>query len=111
MTYLQATALYSRGRSNMKKIANFTKYLSATCVLLVITSQAWALNLQEAKSSGAVKETATGYLVVVDAEQKEAVSLVKDINVKRKSRYTEIANRNNISVRSVEMQAAKKLMK
>lgn len=95
----------------MKKITNTIKHLSAACVLFVITSQAWALNLQEAKSNGLVKETATGYLVVVDAGQKEAVSLVKDINVKRKSRYKEIANRNNISVRSVEMQAAKKLMK
>ncbi len=95
----------------MKKITNAIKHLAAACVLLVITSQAWALNLQEAKSNGFVKETATGYLVVVDARQKEAVSLVKDINVKRKSRYKEIANRNNISVRSVEMQAAKKLMR
>ena len=95
----------------MKKITNTIKNLSAACVLLVITSQVWALNLQEAKSSGVVKETASGYLVVVDTEQKEAVSLVKDINVKRKSKYTEIANRNNIPVRSVEMQAAKKLMK
>ena len=95
----------------MKKITEIIKHLSAACVLLVITSQAWALNLQEAKSNGFVKETATGYLVVVDAGQKEVVSLVKDVNVKRKSKYKEIANRNNISVRSVEMQAAKKLMK
>jgi len=95
----------------MKKITKAIKHLSAASVLLVITSQAWALNLQEAKSNGYVKETATGYLVVVDTAQKEADSLVKAVNVKRKYRYTEIANRNNITVRSVEIQAAKKLMK
>ncbi|OUR87079.1 hypothetical protein A9Q81_26820 [Gammaproteobacteria bacterium 42_54_T18] len=96
----------------MKKTTKAIKHLSAASVfLLVITSQAWALNLQEAKSNGFVKETATGYLIVVDTTQKEAVSLVEDINVKRKNRYTEIANRNNVPVRSVEKQAAKKLMK
>ena len=95
----------------MKKILSTTKDLIAAFVLLTITSQAWALNLQEAKSGGFVKEIATGYLVATDASQKEVTSLVEDINVKRKSKYTEIANRNNIPVRSVEMQAAKKLMK
>ena len=95
----------------MKKLTNVIKQLSAACVLLVITSQTWALNLQEAKLRGYVEETATGYLVVTGKGQKEAVSLVKDVNVKRKSKYAEIANRNNIPIRSVEIQAAKKLMK
>ena len=95
----------------MKRLIIAIKHLLAASVLLVITSQAWALNLQEAKSNRLVKETATGYLVVMDVSQKDAVSLVNDVNAKRKSKYTEIANRNNVPVRSVEIQAAKKLMK
>ena len=95
----------------MKKILSTTKDLIAAFVLLTITSQAWALNLQEAKSNRLVKETATGYLVVTDVSQKDAVLLVNDVNAKRKSKYTGIANRNNVPVRSVEIQAAKKLMK
>lgn len=95
----------------MKRVIIAIKHLLAASVLLVITSQAWALNLQEAKSNRLVKETATGYLVVTDVSQKDAVLLVNDVNAKRKSKYTEIANRNNVPVRSVEIQAAKKLMK
>lgn len=95
----------------MKKITLTVKHLVAVVLLLAVASSAWALNLQEAKSAGLVKETAMGYLEVVDVGNNDVSGLVKDVNEKRKSKYSEIAKRNNISLQAVEKQAGKKLMR
>lgn len=81
----------------------------AICALVAVTSQAWALDLKDAKKGGLVKEQGNGYLVVVNESHSDAVELVKSINQKRKAKYAEIAKRNNISLSAVEKQAAKKL--
>ncbi|OUS28933.1 hypothetical protein A9Q99_10705 [Gammaproteobacteria bacterium 45_16_T64] len=85
------------------------KHGAAVMALIAVTSSAWALDLKDAKASGAVKEKGNGYLVVVSETNKDAVALVKDVNGKRKAKYADIAKRNNISLGSVEKQAAKKL--
>lgn len=95
----------------VKKVTHSIKHFVAAGTLLVVASSAWALSLQDAKSAGFVKEGSNGYLEVVATANEDAVSLVKDINVKRQSKYEEIAKRNNISIQAVEKQAAKKLMK
>lgn len=80
------------------------------CVLLFVASTGWALNLTDAKTDGSVKENGKGYLEAVNQESQDVVSLVKEINAKRKIKFAEIAKRNNISVEAVEKQAARKLM-
>ena len=95
----------------MKKVYQKLMHIVAGVALVLVVSNAWALDLKEAKSSGFVKENATGYLDVVSSGNSDVVALVKDVNAKRKARYVEIAKRNKISVSSVEKQAAKKLNK
>ena len=95
----------------MKKVYQKLMHIVAGVALVLVVSNAWALGLKEAKSSGFVKENSTGYLEVVSSDNQNAVALVKEVNAKRKAKYTEIAKRNKISVSSVEKQAAKKLKK
>lgn len=87
------------------------KNIVVGCVLLLLASTGWALDLQEEKSNGSVKENGKGYLEVVDKNNQDVASFVEEINAKRKTKFAEIAKRNNISLEAVEKQAAKKLMK
>ncbi len=75
--------------------------------LLLICQPAFALNLQEAKVSGLVGETATGYLAPVKASP-EVQELVDTINAKRKAHYQKISSRNKTSLNAVEQLAGKK---
>ncbi len=72
-------------------------------------SNAWAVTLQQAKSSGWVGEQTNGYLgVVVDTPATQ--QLVLSVNAKRKQYYQAIANRNHITLDTVAKLAAQKAM-
>ena len=89
-------------------IATFRKAILAILAGLVITAGALALDLSEAKESGLVGETDSGYLASVTAPSEEVSTLIKDINLKRRAEYQAIARKNNIAVSDVELLAGKK---
>ncbi len=80
--------------------------LFSCCVLLIQT--AWALDLTEAKNSGLVGETPSGYLEAVKSPNGAVNKLVKNINGQRKVQYEKIAKQNGTSVNAVESLAGKK---
>ncbi|MCL1114025.1 MULTISPECIES: YdbL family protein [Shewanella] len=88
------------------------KSLSKIVTLLCVTSllwcsNAWALTLQQAKSSGWVGEQTNGYLgIVIDTQEVQA--LVLSVNAKRKAHYQAIAQRNHIKIETVAKLAAQK---
>ncbi|GGB72701.1 YdbL family protein [Shewanella inventionis] len=79
--------------------------LLATSILWC--SNAWAVTLQQAKSSGWVGEQTNGYLGVI-VDNAEVQQLVLTINAKRKQYYQVIATRNHISLDTVAKLAAQK---
>lgn len=76
----------------------------------LFSSIAFAIGLDEAKQKGLVGEKDNGYLGVVVA-QKDAQSLVDNINAKRKTVYAKLAAKNGITVQQVEKLAAEKAYK
>lgn len=87
-----------------------TLFRSTLIALLALcTFNTWALDLDEAKASGLVGETPSGYLAPVSSSPSAEVSaLVNDVNAKRKQQYSDIASKRNISLNAVEKLAAKK---
>lgn len=71
---------------------------------------AFALTVDEAKNQGAIGETLSGYLAVVDDTNTAAIKLVDEINRARETKYTEIANKNNLQTRDVAKIAGQKLV-
>lgn len=82
----------------------------AALTLMLISTAAYALTLQEAKDKGLVGERTTGYIGAVK-ETPEVKALVKEINDKRKAAYMAISQENNQALEVVETLAAKKLYK
>lgn len=82
----------------------------ALLVLALISLPAAALNLDQARSSGLVKETPSGYLKVVKPSD-EVNALVKKVNDGRKAEYKKIAKKNGTSLQAVEQLAGKRLAK
>jgi uncharacterized protein YdbL (DUF1318 family) len=91
----------------MKKIKNSKTIIFFTAFALLFSSLALALTLDEAKQRGLVGEQTNGYLGAV-VQQAEVLNLIAKINAKRKSKYTVLAKKNNISLQDVEKLAAKK---
>jgi len=86
----------------------WTLFLSMSLIsMLGLSSPAWALDLQSAKSQGKVGEMQSGYLGVVKSST-EVKALVNKVNKARKSHYEKIARRNNTSLEVVEVLAGKK---
>ncbi|GAA6183365.1 hypothetical protein NBRC116595_06130 [Aliiglaciecola sp. NS0011-25] len=84
------------------------KFLRITMLsTLLFCSAVFALELDDAKQSGLVGEQDNGYLGAV-VNRSDVMELVGEINVKRKAKYIELANKNNISLAQVEKLAAKK---
>lgn len=91
----------------------FSKNLFYKCTFslffVLVTSSAHALNLDEAKISGLVGEQTNGYLAaVIFQPTPEVLSLVNDINGKRKEAYQNIAQKNGTALAEVEKLAAEK---
>lgn len=83
------------------------KTLSGLALTLLLALPAWALDIGDAKSSGQVGETYSGYLAAVKPSG-EVNKLVESINAQRKAHYQKIAKKNGISLEAVEVRAGKK---
>lgn len=77
---------------------------------MMISIAAMAMDLDDAKNMGLVGEQPNGYLGLVSASNAEAAVIVVDINAKRKSKYQEIANRQNTQLVNIERIAGEKLV-
>ncbi|MGS0681432.1 YdbL family protein [Shewanella sp. 125m-7] len=74
---------------------------------LLLSFNAFAISLQDAKVQGLVGEQLNGYLGVVKSSS-AANAVASEVNAKRKSYYEKIAKQNNISVSDVAKLAAEK---
>lgn len=80
-----------------------------TVFLFSLSNPLWALTLDDAKANGLVGEQTDGYVGVVISST-EAESLVTEINNKRKDAYSNIAEKNGITIKKVAELAGKKLI-
>ncbi|MFQ3237065.1 MAG: hypothetical protein ACI9C4_002643 [Paraglaciecola sp.] len=88
----------------MKKLTIAT-LLGASALLL--SSIAFAIDLDSAKEQGLVGEQKNGYLGAV-VNNAEIQTLINDVNAKRKAKYAELAAKNNLALEQIEKLAAKK---
>lgn len=68
-----------------------------------------ALTLQEARARGLVGETPRGYLAPVGSPTAEVSALVNQVNVARRSHYSEIAGRTGATLEQVEILSAREI--
>jgi|WetSurMetagenome_2_1015567.scaffolds.fasta_scaffold717295_2 uncharacterized protein len=87
--------------------SSIPQLLGALSLSLLMALPAFALDLGEAKSSGLVGETNTGYIAAIKPSA-EVNALVADINKQRQVYYQKIANENGISLQAVEVRAGLK---
>ncbi|MFU0444841.1 YdbL family protein [Pseudocitrobacter faecalis] len=85
------------------------KRIWALLALGLISVQAMALTLNEARQQGRVGETQSGYIAALK-QDKETVTLVQNINQARSQSYQQLAETNNIPVDEVAKLAGKKLI-
>ncbi|MER0126003.1 MULTISPECIES: YdbL family protein [Franconibacter] len=77
--------------------------------MLMLTSPAFALTLEEARQQGRVGETLSGYLAPI-AQDSETLTLVKNINAARAESYQQVADSNHLPVDDVAKMAGEKLV-
>ena len=96
----------------MTKSKEHQKLLSIilSCILLfLIPLLAFGVTLDEAKEQGLLGERPDGYLGLPNpSTSPDAVSLMKDINNKRRDVYKGIAEKNGTALSAVEALAGKK---
>ncbi|WP_462159208.1 YdbL family probable chaperone protein [Pseudoalteromonas sp. GB56] len=85
------------------KMIKWTSLLTAA----MLTFNAFAITLDDAKSQGIVGETSSGYLELVKGNA-DAQQLIEDINAKRKAKYQSLAKKNGITLEQVETLAGAK---
>jgi len=73
------------------------KLFAMAAVIGLISSSAWALDLQEARSKGLVGETTTGYIERISGGA-DVSALVSEVNLKRRAEYKRIAAEKGQSV-------------
>lgn len=78
-------------------------------ILLLLSVPLQALTLDEARRSGQVGETLSGYVAAV-VQDSETQALVKRINAARFESYQQLAQRNNLNVDDVARLAGQKLV-
>ncbi len=76
---------------------------------LLVSAQAMAMDLGEARSKGLVGEQLTGYVGVIKSEP-GVTELVKDINDRRKAQYAKIAAQNGQPVDVVAKLAVQQII-
>lgn len=80
-------------------------------MLALVSVQAWSMDLDAAKKAGLIGELASGYLgAVSEPASSEVNKLIKDINIKRKEKYEEIAAKQEVPLAVVEKQSGLKLI-
>lgn len=85
------------------------QFAVALVVLSLLSSNAWALTLNEARTQGRVGETLNGYLVALQTDA-ETQALVSEINKARNASYQQVAESNNIPPDEVAKMAGQKLV-
>lgn len=90
----------------MKKSKLFYSFLVA--VFTLISSQAFALDLQQARSQGIIAEQPNGYITVVK-NSPEAAKLASDVNAARKQEYQRISQEKGQPVDVVAKIAAEEI--
>ncbi|KGD81132.1 hypothetical protein C7434_1313 [Pantoea sp. PNA 14-12] len=86
------------------------KRIGITCLLaLTMSLPAWALTLDEARQSGRVGETLSGY-IAPRADDSDTLALVKRINDGRAAQYQRLAEQNNLTTDEVARIAGQKLV-
>jgi uncharacterized protein YdbL (DUF1318 family) len=79
--------------------------------LWIVTREALAEDLAEAKRNGFLGERIDGYLGVVSANTPASVrAMAGEINAKRRAEYADIAKRQGVSVEAVGQLAGQKLI-
>ena len=99
------TTLHHKARRTISRRA-----LPALLLLAMFSQPILALTLDQARSQNLVKETTSGYLVVVKPTA-EAKALAKKVNAGRKAEYQKIAKKRGTSLSAVEQLAGKRLSK
>lgn len=85
------------------------KKLLMLTAMTLISVQAWAIELNDAKQQGLIGERSDGYLgYVVEPAADEVKVLVKTINGKRKASYHKIAEKNGLTLEQVLPRVGKK---
>lgn len=94
----------------MMKNSNFSLFrVLLLAAGLLFSTQVFALELDAAKSQGLVGERADGYLgVVVKDPDQEVITLVEEVNDKRRAAYKQIAAKNRIDLADVEARAGQR---
>lgn len=87
-----------------------TKLFYSLLVFVAFTSQAFALDLQSARSSGIVIEQPDGYIKAAKVSD-EAKKLVEEVNAARKQEYERISKENGQPVDMVAKIAAEAIAK
>jgi hypothetical protein len=78
------------------------KKIFAAIGLLFILQNAWAIDLDAAKSQGLVGEANTGYLAAVQMPASAEVrALIADVNAKRKASFENTARKTGATVEQV----------
>lgn len=77
-------------------------------ILFFVMINARAMDLDEARAKGKVKENASGYIEASSSEA-EVGQLVQDINSKRKAHYMELSKKNGQPLSVIEKLAADKI--
>ncbi|MEX5996794.1 YdbL family protein [Providencia hangzhouensis] len=67
------------------------------------------MTVDEAKETGLLGETLSGYLAPINTSNLEATKLAAQINQEREKRYSEIAAKNNLKTNDVARIAGQKL--
>jgi len=77
---------------------------------LSLSLPAFALSLDEAKSSGLVGERSTGYLGIVTGNpSSEVKAMVNDINAKRRALYQQKASKAGVATDVMELRTGQRL--
>jgi len=77
---------------------------------LVLSFSSFAIELPDAKEQGLIGEQANGLLGVVESSP-EVDKLVREINERRLGKYSQIAEKNGMTVEQVSLLAGEKTMK
>lgn len=84
-------------------------FILATLMLSLLTGNAFALTLNEARTQGRVGETYNGYLVALKQDA-QTQALVSEINKARSVSYQQLAQSHNLPVDEVAKMAGQKLV-
>ena len=82
------------------------KIILSAVLMGLVSLPALAVDAQEAKKKGLIKEDCQGYVVALKAEGQAAAS---DINAKRKAEYERLAKQQGVPVDVVAATTGKKL--